>query len=313
MNMQDFDAPDEEQVALHQRRSFEYSQAALRQAAGVESIYVDHPRFKKVVAACDRIFQLGKELSIPQGLLLEGPPGSGKTALIRYLRDSVPASTLFEPGAGVIALRAPRNPSLGHMVSSLLTHLRHPFRDVTERNLSTRRMAVIDAMRARGTRLLAIDEGHHLAATAKHNLKHLNEGSAVTDYIREMMDEVPLAVVITGTEGLRNLAETDKHLGSRIVGSFALQNFALGDSWRGFVKAFCNGSRGFDISFLASEHETQRLHQVCCGNLREFKRIVTEAVLIAYDAGHMALDGPTMKKAFAAVYGQNSQRSCPYE
>lgn len=313
MNMQEFDAPDEEQVALYQRRSFEYSQAALRQAAEMERIYVGHTRFKQALAACDRIFQLGRELSTPQGIILEGPPGSGKTNLIRYFRDSLPASSLFEAGVGLVALRVPRHPSLGHMVSSLLTHLRHPFRDVTERNLSTRRMAVIDAMRARGTRLLALDEGHHLAATAKHNLKHLNEGSAVTDYIREMMDEVPLAVVITGTEGVRNLAETDKHLGSRIVGSFALQNFALGGSWLAFVNAFCKGSRGFDISFLASEHEAQRLHQVCCGNLREFKRIVTEAVLIAYDAGHMALDGPTMKKAFAAVYGQNSSRSCPYE
>ena len=67
-----------------QRRIFMYSKDALRIAASIDPIIVNHPRFVKGIQALDRIYQLAHELKLPQGIRIIGPTGSGKTSLVNY-------------------------------------------------------------------------------------------------------------------------------------------------------------------------------------------------------------------------------------
>jgi len=123
----EFDAPEAEEVTIAARRLQEYSKRALQLAVEVDRIYVNHDQFVKGVVALDRLFQIGPEFEMAQGLRLVGPPGSGKSALFRYFRDSLPRSSLF--AAGVWGGRYSRRPEadIGTDGSRLLACLSVPF------------------------------------------------------------------------------------------------------------------------------------------------------------------------------------------
>ena len=66
-----------------QRRIFMYSKEALKIASSIEPIIVNHPRFFQGMQALDRIYQLARELDLPQGIRIIGPTGSGKSYFIK--------------------------------------------------------------------------------------------------------------------------------------------------------------------------------------------------------------------------------------
>ncbi len=122
-NDDDLDFPDEDERRTATRRLFAYSPRAIEEGGFVDRVLVNHPGFKASMAACDRLFQLGRELGMPQGAVIVGPPGVGKTALIRHFRKSLPSSSLFEPGVGAVAIRLPARPNVGQIVGAMLRHL----------------------------------------------------------------------------------------------------------------------------------------------------------------------------------------------
>ena len=77
------DGPDQHEAETNARRLQTYSVDALRVAAQIERVYVNHTAFAAGLKTLDRLFQLGTELETPQGCRLIGPPGSGKTARLR--------------------------------------------------------------------------------------------------------------------------------------------------------------------------------------------------------------------------------------
>src|SRR6218665_3609919 len=90
--------PDAEEQELYSRRVTSYTVAALKAAAPVDRIYINHTAFVRTVKAMDRIFQLAPEMDMPHGMVLTGPTGAGKTAAFKYFRDTLPSSSLFAPG-----------------------------------------------------------------------------------------------------------------------------------------------------------------------------------------------------------------------
>ena len=297
----DLDFPDEDERRTAARRLFSYSMRAIEEARFVDRVLVNHPEFKASMAGCDRMFQLGRELGMPQGGVIVGPPGVGKTALIKHFCKSLPSSSLFERGVGALAIRLPARPSVGHVVGAMLRQLRYPFPQVTMHSLAIKRDVLIEAMRQKGTRLLFVDEAHHLKSQTKVRSRHF-EGSSTTDLLREFMDEVPLGLGLGGTEVLLDLDEIDPHLASRLSARFSLTDFACDAHWYGFLKAFRRHAK-FDLGVVEAREEADRLHKATRGNLRDFKRLITEAVLIAVDDHKSAVDADHLKLAFSRVRG----------
>jgi hypothetical protein len=297
----DFDFPDEDDRRTAARRMFTYSTQAIVAGSATDKVLVNHPDFKSSLQACDRVFQLGRELGLQQGVVVVGPPGVGKTALIRYFRNSLPSSSMYEEGAGAIVIRLRARPTVGYLIGSMLRQMKYPFPQVNQHTLAIKRDVLLEALRQKGARLLLIDEGHHLKSQTKIR-NRTSDGSTVTDLINELMDEVPMGLHLTGTEGLLDLGEIDPHLESRVTARFQLRDFACGAHWYGFLRAFkrhCN----FDLSLIETKEEGDRLHKATGGNLRAFKRLITEAVLVAYDEHRAAVTHDDLKLAFARVNG----------
>lgn len=60
----DFDFPDEDERKTAARRLFTYSTQAIAAGGAADRVLVNHPDFKESLKACDRAFQLGRELAI---------------------------------------------------------------------------------------------------------------------------------------------------------------------------------------------------------------------------------------------------------
>ena len=82
--------------------------------------------------------------------------------------------------------------------------------------------------------------------------------------------------------------------------------------WQGFVRAFVRQSKGIDIGLLAEKDEAMRMQKATTGNLRAFKRLVTEAVLIAADTGVTQIGTEHLRTAFDRVYGKHASLGNPY-
>ena len=238
--------PDDEEHQTLTRRLFTYSTQALSIAAPIDRFMVNHPGFREALTACDRVFQLSRELAIPQGLVVSGPTGAGKTALIRYFQASLPQSSLFEVGQGAVAIRLSSRPVLGQVIGRLLSQLRYPFPDVNTNTIGIKKNVLVDALRQKGTRLVFVDEAHHLLTQTKMRSR-AQDGNHVTDLFRELMDEVPLGIALCGSPELQELENIDSHLFSRISARYALKPFDQGLVWQGFVQAFVRQSKGFNL------------------------------------------------------------------
>lgn len=308
MSLSDSDVEDSTTL---RRRIATYSVEALRVGSQVDKIFVQYPDFVRAVQVMDRLFQLGTELDMPQGAYIEGPTGVGKTALFRYFQKSMPSSTLFSTGMGAIGLRVPQRPRTGHFISGLLRAIRYPFFTGTTPQLYQRRQTVLEGLQAAGTRLIFVDEAQHLLQQIRVTSLEDWECES-TEFLRQVMDEGRISMVLAGSAGMDKLEEVSKALSSRLPVRERLKNFERDLSWVGFVRTFSKQCTSFDLTFLCDQAITTRLHYACGGNPRAFKRHITEAVLLAVDSGALNLNGELLSKAFHVAFGSATTRSNPF-
>jgi len=287
---------------LEKRRVAIYSINALRAAKIVDKIYAIYPGFASAVAAMDRIFQLAPEMNMAQGMLLSGPTGTGKSTVFEYFRNSLPPSSLFAPGFGAVSIRCTRRHTTGQLISALLRHYKYPFSSGSGKQLYARRPVVFDAIREKKTRLLFLDEAGGLL-TPKSK-KVVDDGETdITEFLRELIDECRIGVVLATKMGVEALDEIDDALASRISVRQSLSPFKANVEWLGMMNAFIKQCNTYDLALIAQPAIAMKLHASTGGNLRGFKRLLAEAILIAVDAKKIVLDEAVLAKAFSLVYG----------
>jgi len=303
---------DPDQRATAERRLFTYSAKALDIAVTIDRIFVAHPAFVQSLEALDRAFQLGPALSVPQGVVLTGPTGSGKTSLLRYFQHSLPSSNLFEANLGALSVRLQERPALGRVVSTLLHRLRYPFPRVSDNTVGAKRDILFEAMRQKGTRLVLVDEAGHMCGPGVRRSLRPDDGNEITEFLCELIDEARVALVLSGDQRLDDLSRTARTLAARVVRREQLVDFSMGASWHGFVKTFSSLSGIFDLSYLLADGQLALLHKAAKGNPRRFKALTTEAVLVAVDARRSKLDRATLELAFDRMEGSIDRATNPF-
>ena len=307
----EFDGPvDEDERRTQARRQFMYSNAALAAAEVAERAYVMFPEFKRALAAFDRIYQLSGKMETPQGALVQGPPGSSKTTLARYFAKSLPQSNLFETGYGALFIRLRANPTQGLVVSQLLRAVKYPFTEVRKSRVYTMRDIAFEALAQKGTKIVFVDQAHCLATQGRVRNSDVPE-SAASDALREMMDETKVGLVLLADAMFKGLDRVDAALADRISVRLTMSHFIEGAVWQAFLDAFAKTVDVVDISVITAAGASPT-YIATDGNRRSFRRLLTEGVLVAVDAGSTAMTMEHLHLAFERTRGDGSPKANPY-
>lgn len=293
-----------------ERRLKTYSVEALRIAADVERIYVNHTQFTQVIGALDRVFQVGTELETPFGFRLVGPPGVGKTAAFAYFRETLPPSTFFDKPSAALGIRLPKKAHIGIVIKALLRAVDYPFSEGTYKQLYARRAVVFEALQAKGTRLLWIDEAHHLIFRRPSGEFRQDEGDS-SEFLRELVDRCRCSIVLAGSKELDDLPVALPHLASRVPGRLVLDPFPLDFAWKSFMEAFCGTPLGVNLRSICTPPLMTAVHKATGGNLRMFRQLMVETVLLAVHEQQSEMGIESLSKAYDLAFGM-STRSNPF-
>jgi hypothetical protein len=308
----EIDGPvDEDERKTQARRQFMYSAVALAAAEVAERAYVMFPEFKRALEAFDRIYQLSGQLETPQGALVQGPPGSSKTTLAKYFAKSLPQSNLFDIGYGALFMRLRANPTQGLVVSQLLRAVKYPFTEVRKNRVYTMRDIAFEALGQKGTKIVFVDQAHCLATQAKTRHFDVPE-TAASDTLREMMDETKVGLVLLADAMFKGLEQVDAALADRISVRLNMSHFAEGPVWQAFLDAFSKKIDVVDMSVIATVEGAAATHLATSGNRRSIRRLMTEGVLVAVDAGAKSLTMQHLSLAFERTRGDGTPKANPY-
>lgn len=300
-----YDEFDPEDVELERRRMATYSRESLRVGLAVDRIIVQYTQFKDTLQGLDRIFQLARDSTMPQGGVLIGHPGAGRRSVCRFFQESLPRSDLFAPGFGAIRIRLGPPATIGQVVQRLLRGLEYPFYRGNEAQLQMRGSIVIDQLIAKGTRLLMVTGGEQLLLPGNSNKtgEAYRYNRNVVEYLMEVQDETNIGIVLAGDERVDTLREAARELKSRLTVRMELTPFKPDRIWAGFIKGFVKLSP-FDLGLRPDDPvQMRRLNTESKGNARDFKRLATEVALIASHEGRKAATDSDWSRAQVAIRG----------
>ena len=120
-------------------------------------------------------------------------------------------------------------------------------------------------------------------------------------------------VTMRSSSGMKELETISPALSSRISVREKLTYFNRDATWAGLVKTLSKDCKVFNLSFLCEPQVLARLHLASRGDLRQFKRIVTEAIMLAVDSHALELNGALLVRAYSAAFGSGRSESNPFE
>lgn len=310
----DGDAAEEEARQVAARRMFMYSVHALLAADEVDRKYVLFPDLQAVLGALDRAYQLALRVSRPQGILISGPPGSSKTSISQYFQKSLPESKNIIEGHGALIVRLRSNPCAGAIVSLLLRAIDHFFTGVSKKRIDTMRDIAFEGLQELGTRMIFIDQAHVLEQSVRKSSR-ASKGAVETtasEVLRDLMDETGIALVFLASNGFGGIERIDESLADRVSVRLNLSHFGDDATWAHFLSQIGNGTKCIDFKILADRNFATLTHRAVLGNRRRTKLLLTEAVLVAIDAGAPVVERQHFETAFQRISGVLNQVVNPY-
>lgn len=301
---------NEEERQIRARRMTMYSATAIATAREVARKYILFPELKAVLASFDRAYQLSRELGIPQGVLVMGPPGSSKTSVAEYFMKSLPPASGVVEGFGAIYLRMRPGASAGFIVSQVLGSMRHPFTNVRPERLTSMRDVACEVMQHKGTRLVFVDEAQCLSLRGRGRALDEKDTSA-GNLLRELMDRANVALVLLADLRLQNLEQVDRALADRVSVRMTVTPFSNDAIWAAFLGELAR-VQAIDMSALTQASLRAATHAATGGCRRAVKRLVTEAVLVAVDADAKAVTSAHLRLAFQRTSGPDTVVPNPY-
>jgi hypothetical protein len=293
------------------RRMAMYSVRAITVAQGVARMYILFPQIKAALAAFDRIYQLSRAVSIPQGALLIGPPGSSKTSVAHYFMQSLPPAPEVVDGFGALYVRMRPGASAGMIVSQLLYAVRHPFTHVRSDRIMPMRDLACEALQHKGTRLLFVDEAQCLSLRGRGRMAEDRDTSAA-NMLREIMDRAGVGLVLMADHRLPRLDQVDGALADRVSVSLSMSHFENDGAWTAFLRGLVHNVQTPSLRLLIDGPTRAATHAATGGSRRATMRLVIEAVLIAVDAEADEVSLAHLQLAFQRTRGTNHEIPNPY-
>lgn len=273
----------------------------------VENLFVIYPRIRAILKKIAYCHQHAKIAAEPDGMLLEGVAGTGKTTLGRYYSRAYPRK-VTEEGTVVPILttrvEVPASPK--SLVSVLLDDLGDPISDKGSTVSQTLRLRKL--MKDCGTELVILDEFQHfIDRDSKKVLK------TISDWLKNLMDKTKTPVILMGMPYSHTIldAEGNEQLQRRFSARFSLEPFNWknhedrGD-FRKFLRAVDENLPLNEWSNLSDLSMAFRFNMASDGVISKVMKVVRRAATIALELSKERLDLDVLSIAYDECLAANA-------
>lgn len=264
-----------------------------------------HDAFKQARDTIIDLVEVAEISRTPFGASVMGPSGIGKNTLINALQQQVGSADLLGARPLALSLSIQATPSVGQVIASMLTQLSFP-PTIRPAKIYDQSEDLISALKEQRIKLLFINEVHHLTQGQRKL-----SGKTITDYLKLVVDETNIVVVMLGVAGGGYLEQLNDQLFSRAPARCKLEPFSANDKWIGFLQALANECRAFDIHIAHSKFSRQ-IHRATHGLIRPLKQLLEIAVHLAAKRGLLAIDEQSLFDAFAVLFGASGSVANPF-
>lgn len=272
----------------------------------VERIYVIHPRNKAVLDKFAYCHQHAKIAAEPDGMLLEGIAGMGKTTLCKYyMRDFPRRQTEDGTIVPVLMTKVEVPVSPKSLVTALLKALGDPLPDKGSAVSQTLRFRKL--MKDCGVELVFLDEFQHfIDRDSKKVLK------TISDWLKNLMDDTGKPIILVGMPNSHVILDEDgnEQLKRRFLTRIKLEAFDWKNSedkedFRKFLLAVDEKIPLNEWSNFSSESMAFRLYLASDGIVSKVMKLIRRATAIALDLSKEILDLETLCVAYEDCLAAN--------
>jgi archaellum biogenesis ATPase FlaH len=269
----------------------------------ISTLTVMHTQFNLAYEGICKIAETSQKSGVPFGGVVIAPPGSGKSHLIKNIeRRYRQNANLFSSKTAVLSISAAAAPNSGSMIDRMLQQLGHPPGIRTTRQQDLRLTILLKGIIDKKVQIIIIDEFQHIFRGKRNT-----SANEITDLLKEVMDKTKIPIFVFGTDELGDLNQLDIQFASRLPARYHIPEFARNENWIGFLNAFNNACKNFDLSILPAIES--QLHNATSGSPRTLKFLVISAIRSAIEKKMTKVDIDCFCNAHENVFGPTNKNN----
>jgi hypothetical protein len=236
-------------------------------------VWIGYTQARTILSQLDYLLEYPAMHRMPN-LLIVGRTNNGKTMLIdRFLE--------LRRQAPVVSVQTPPKPEEKGFYQEIARALAGA--KAAARRTADSRFDVIELLRAAGTKMLILDEIHHILAG------HIHLQSVFLNAIKYLTNQLRIPIVGVGTKDALRAIQTDPQMVSRFE-PIAVPKWQLDDEFRRLLVSFESILPLRQPSGLAMGDMPLRLLSMCEGQIGELRAILVLAATAAIRSGKEAID-----------------------
>jgi type II secretory pathway predicted ATPase ExeA len=262
----------------------------------LENCVVLYPRFREALEGLERLVTQTEFSGLPFGASVIGESGSGKTTLMKALIKRLPSLDLLGERSMALCVSAHSCPTIGDLLIKMARELGFPVA-LRGNRISDLSVNLFAALRERETRALFVQDFQHLYRGSRDKL-----AAAITDWIKHLVEETGIVIVMFGTPELGDLGQLNMQLQTRAPARYRLCPFVRGDEWIEFLKQISARATSLDWSPIYKEFERE-LFVATCGLPRPLMQMLSLAARSLVEAEERTPTWRTLDAAHQALFG----------
>lgn len=240
--------------------------------------WIGYPKAKSVLTKLEDLLSYPRTERMPN-MLIVGDTNNGKTMLTKRFLKQHPAIDNPE-GDGVYApvllVQAPPVPDEGRFYNAILEMLFAPYRP-SER-VDKKQFQVIKLLRYIGTKILVVDEIHHILAG------NLNRQRAFLNVLKYLGNELQISIVGVGTKDAFRALQTEPQLSNRFE-PVLLPRWEFNEDYLRLLVSFERMLPLEKPSHLHEHNLAMRLFSMSEGYIGELSKVLNMAAVHAVNNG----------------------------
>ncbi len=257
----------------------------------VDSCYIPHTAIDDAIKGIERCILLSEGAKEPVNVMLTGHSGTGKTTACNAVLSKRKRKHVTREDCEVTLVPAfyalvPNPVTIKGVASALLNSLGDP--DPTRGTALAMTLRLGRLLKTCETQVIILDELQHLL---KHD--HKSTTNNVKDWLKTLINEFKVPIVIVGTPQCSDVINTDSQLERRFTTRFELNNLNFGGQDKGDFRIYVEDlSSAFkkivkieSFPDFKSQHNSLMIYVATGGNPADINNLFKTATIYALENG----------------------------